>query len=181
MRRFGFAVSVAVLAAGLQGCALNPFGSSERPRPAPMAEVADPSAVEAPKPARQPASMGLQRFDLNADGEVSKAEMDAGLQTDFKKEDKNSDQTLDVAEARALNERLRQEQNTSPVFDWNADGRIVFAEFATQWRTLFDRSDRNGDGVVDEEELKSSGRERKPRPLPPPTFSGRDGRPPGSQ
>ena len=178
MRRFGFVVCVAVLAAGLQGCGMSLFGSSAKPA---ALVGGDSNAAEAPKPARQPASMGLKRFDTNTDDLVSKAELDAGLQSDFKKEDKNSDQTLDVTEARTLNERLRQEQNTSPVFDWNADGRIVFAEFATQWRTLFDRSDRNGDGVVDEEELKSSGRERKPRPLPAPTFSGQDGRPPGTK
>lgn len=182
MRRIAFAVCATVLATGLQGCGMSLFGSSQKPRPvAPAAESGDAKTAEAQKPARQSASMGLKRFDGNADGEVSKNELDTGLQADFKKEDKNGDQALDVTEARALNERLRQEENTSPVFDWNADGRLVFSEFATQWRTLFDRSDRNGDGIIDEEELKSSGRERKPRPLPPPTFSGRDGRPPGSQ
>ena len=182
MRRIAFAVCATVLATGLQGCGMSVFGSSEKPRAAAStAESGDAKTAEAQKSARQPASMGLTRFDTNVDGQVSKAELDQGLQADFKKEDKNGDQLLDVSEARVLNERLRQQENTSPVFDWNADGRLVFSEFATQWRTLFDRSDRNGDGMVDEEELKSSGRERKPRALPPPTFSGRDGRPPGSQ
>ena len=37
----------------------------------------------------------------------------------------------------------------SPVFDWNADGRLVYTEFATQWRTLFDRADRDRNGIVD--------------------------------
>ena len=164
-----------VAAVGVQGCSSSLFGSANKPAPA----AASPSGEPA-KPARPPASMGLARFDVDSNGEVSKGELEQTLTADFKKDDANSDQSLDPAEARALNERLRQEPNTSPVFDWNADGRLVFAEFATQWRTLFDRSDRNSDGIVDEEELKSSGRERKPRELPPPTFSGRNGRPPGS-
>ena len=183
MRRILLAVGVAVLATGLQGCGISLFGSSSKPAAAPAAAANGTGAAqtEPQKPARQPASMGLKRFDANGDGEVSKAELDAGLQADFKKDDVNSDQVLDAVEARTLNERLRQDQNTSPVFDWNGDGRLVFSEFSTQWRTLFDRSDRNGDGIVDEEELKSSGRERKPRALPSPTFSGSNGRPPGSQ
>ena len=179
MKHVRWAVCVAMLATGLQGCGMTLFGSSKSAGPVDGGGAQQ--QAEGAKPARQPASMGLKRFDANTDGMVSKAELDTGLQTDFKKEDVNGDQSLDVIETRALNERLRQDQNTSPVFDWNADGRLVFAEFATQWRTLFDRSDRNGDGIVDEEELQSSGRERKARPLPPPTFSGRDGRPPGSQ
>jgi Ca2+-binding EF-hand superfamily protein len=130
---------------------------------------------------RQAEANRLARFDENADGSVQRAEMEDTLKADFKKDDLNNNQVLDAIEARALNERLRDEPGTSPVFDWNADGRLVYAEFATQWRTMFDRADRNSDGVIDADELKSIGRERKARELPKPTFSGKDGRPPGSQ
>jgi hypothetical protein len=92
----------------------------------------------------------------------------------------NADEQLDTSETRALNERLRQQANMSPVFDWNADGRLVYTEFATQWRTLFDRADRDRDGIVDPEELEGNMRDRTPRPLPEPKFSGKDKRPPGS-
>lgn len=155
---------------------MNMFGGSDRPPgPPPTAEAGDQAA-----PQRAPESTRLTHFDANGDGSVQRAELEETLKADFKKDDLNGNEALDPLEARALNERLRDEPGTSPVFDWNADGRLVYAEFATQWRTLFDRTDRNSDGVVDADEIKYSGRERKPRALPKPNFSGKDGRPPGS-
>jgi hypothetical protein len=167
-------MAVVALAVALQGCSsMNVFGGAPK-------QTAAAPAGEQPKK-RQPQSMRLARFDENQDGTLTKAELEAMLQVDFKKEDANQNQMLDTAELRVLNERLREEDGTSPVFDWNADGRLVYAEFATQWRTLFDRSDRNQDGVVKESEMSTVPIERKPRLPPPPTFSGSNGRPPGSQ
>ncbi len=150
-------------------------GPGGPPGPPRSAETGDQG-----EPQRATESTRLTRFDTNGDGSVQRAELEDTLKVDFKKDDLNSNQSLDPPEARALNERLRDEAGTSPVFDWNADGRLVYAEFATQWRTLFDRADRNSDSIVDADEIKSLGRERKARPLPKPTFSGKDGRPPGS-
>lgn len=154
---------------------MNVFGGPAGPSASAVA-----AGAEQADPKQPPEKARLSRFDVDTDGNVKKNELEETLKADFKKEDVNGDATLDPAEARALNERLRADPGTSPVFDWNADGRLVYAEFATQWRTLFDRTDRNGDGVVDPDEIKFSGRERKPRALPQPTFSGKDGRPPGS-
>jgi hypothetical protein len=169
------AACVAALAMTVQGCSMDVFGGAERPA-APATTAAPGDAT----PNRPPEMTRLSRFDANTDGLVQRAELEDGLKVDFKKEDANGNELLDPAEARVLNERLRDEPGTSPVFDWNGDGRLIYAEFATQWRTLFDRTDRNGDGVVDADEIRSSGRERRPRALPRPTFSGKDGRPPGS-
>ena len=174
------AATIAVLAVAVQGCgSMNVFGGPDRPPPPQIAEEGA-APGEQPPAKRQSEATRLSRFDVNGDGTVVRTELEETLKVDFKKDDLNGNNALDPAEARALNERLRDEPGTSPVFDWNADGRLVYAEFATQWRTLFDRTDRNGDGIVDADEIKSSGRERKPRALPQPTFSGKDGRPPGS-
>jgi hypothetical protein len=172
------AAFAAALAITVQGCSM--LGGADKP-----AAVAQAASTDAPASGKaaaplQPEMMRLSRFDANTDGMVKRAELEETLKGDFKKEDANGNDVLDPAEARGLNERLRDEPGTSPVFDWNGDGRLVYSEFATQWRTLFDRTDRNGDDVVDSDEIKTSGRERKPRPLPQPTFSGKDGRPPGS-
>jgi hypothetical protein len=170
------AATLAALAMAVQGCSsMNVFGGSE---PGPAAGA--PSRTEQAEPNKPPEKARMSRFDVDADGTVKKTELEETLKADFKKEDSNGNEALDPTEARVLNERLRGEPGTSPVFDWNGDGRLVYSEFATQWRTLFDRTDRNSDGVVDADEIKFSGRERKPRPLPQPTFSGKDGRPPGS-
>jgi len=182
MKRF---LAVAALAAGvftLQACSsLNPFGGSGRkPAAAPAAEASSPGDLNPVRPRRESEAMRLKRFDVNGDGNVARAELEETLTADFKKDDLNGDGSLDVSEARPLNERIREEKVASPVFDWNADGRIVFVEFASQWRTLFDRADRNRDGIVDEEEMTGRARDYTPRPLPQPGFSGKDGRPPGS-
>jgi Ca2+-binding EF-hand superfamily protein len=180
-RSFAIAAGLVALLA-VQGCSsLNPFGgSSRKPAAAPAAEAGGDGQAEPAKPRRARETMRLQRFDVNGDGKVVRAELEQTLEADFKKEDKNGDGALDVSEARPLNERIREEKVASPVFDWNADGKIVYVEFASQWRTLFDRADKNRDGTVDEEEMTGTAREFKPRPLPTPGFSGKDGRPPGS-
>jgi hypothetical protein len=175
------AACVAALAMTVQGCSsMNIFGGADTPAAAPSNASAPEAAEADPAAAKMPAEKArLSRFDANTDGLVQKAELEATLQADFKSDDLNGNEALDPSEARAVNERLRADTGMSPVFDWNADGRLVYGEYATQWRTLFDRTDRNSDGVVDADEIKYSGRERKPRPLPQPTFSGKDGRPPG--
>lgn len=161
----------------VQGCSsMNVFGGADAPAAAAATDAAD--AEGAGKPPTEKAR--LSRFDSNSDGFVRKDELEATLQADFKVDDANGNESLDPTEMRVVNERLRADAGMSPVFDWNADGRLVYGEYATQWRTLFDRTDRNGDGMVDADEIKFSGRERKPRPLPQPTFSGKDGRAPGS-
>ena len=177
MNRILMAVGFVLAAVLLQACSLNPFG---RQQAAPDEATKPAAEGSAAPPKRLREAEALRRFDADTDGSVTRKELDETLTADFKKEDANGDANLDAAELRALNERLRQQANISPVFDWNADGALVYAEFATQWRTLFDRADRDRDGIVSSGEIEGSGRERTPRPLPDPAFSGKDGRPPGS-
>ncbi len=182
MKRWVAVAAALAVAGALAGCSsLNPFGSSKAKRAvAPGSGSEAATTAEPVRAKRPPESLGLVRFDANGDGAVTRAELEQVLAADFKKEDVNGDEALDVAEMRALNDRIRTEKSSSPVFDWNADGRLIYSEFASQWRTLFQRSDVNGDGTVDDEELQGRRRENKPRPLPTPGFSGKDGRPPGT-
>ena len=131
--------------------------------------VAEDAPGTAAKPKRVPEAMALKRYAPN--GDLTKAMLEDALKAEFKKDDLNGDGVLDTVETRAVNEQLRLEKNVSPVFDWNADGQIQYPEFATQWRTLFDRADRNRDGVVDADEMAGSGGDRTPRPLPAPKLS----------
>lgn len=182
MKRWVAFAAVVAISSLAVGCAsLNPFGGSKPKRAvAPSATTEAAASAEPATPRRAPESLRLVHFDVNADGAVSKAELEQTLAADFKKDDANGDGGLDVAEMRVLNDRIRTEKTASPVFDWNADGRLVFTEYASQWRTLFERADVNGDGIVDDEELQGRRREYKPRPMPKPGFSGKDGRPPGT-
>jgi hypothetical protein len=174
----GAVLAISGLAAGCSS--LNPFGSSKPKAKAEVLAGTEALAPAEPRAKRPRESLALVRFDTNGDGAVARPELEQTLTSDFKKDDANSDDALDLAETRALNDRIRTEKTSSPVFDWNADGKLVFAEYASQWRTLFQRADVNGDGIVDEEELQGRRRENTPRALPKPAFSGKDGRPPGT-
>jgi len=115
-------------------------------------------------------------FDRNADGLVPKAELEEGILAQFRKDDLNGDGHLDATETRAVNDRLMADPGGSPVIDWNADGRVIVQEYASQWRTQFERADVNGDGTVDAEERVGRARVRKAPPLPQPELGGYRGK-----
>jgi Ca2+-binding EF-hand superfamily protein len=118
-----------------------------------------------------PEGAQLKLFDLDADGSVTRDEADRALHAQFAKYDIDKDSGLSAAEARALNDERRKQVNASPVFDWNADGRVDFKEYANQWLSLFDRLDANGDGMLTEQEMT--------RPQMGPPGGRRGGGPPG--
>lgn len=100
------------------------------------------------------AGQQLKHFDVDGDGNVTRAELDSGLHAMFIKYDSDHDGVLNATEARALNQALTTEiPGASPVLDWNADGHVDFSEFANQWLSLFERLDTNGDGVVTADEM----------------------------
>jgi len=159
------AMSAAVLV--VQGCSMNMFGSS-RPQPAQVAPAqAEGAAPIAAVDAAPPDDYALATFDSNHDGELSKDELEAGLKALFAKTDTNGDGFLSSSEVRPVNDKLLTNQGGSPIIDWNADGKIDMTEFASQWRTKFERSDVNSDGILDPRELAGRAKPRKIRDLPP--------------
>lgn len=155
----------------LPSCSMSMFGSTQ-PKTMPTSAAADTTKVAS--------AHGLNGFDEDGDNQLTHADFEKVLAGRFQKEDTNKNGSLDADEVRSLNEEMLKEPDASPVIDWNADGKIAFAEFASQWRTMFERADINRDKFIDAEEMAGRVRERKPRPLPQPSFSGKDGRPPGS-
>ena len=157
MRRFGVVAGVVGLALGLGGCGggMSLFGEDELPAGPPRVDVFTP-------------------FDTDTDGIIAKAELEAGVNGLFKRDDLDGDGFLNAAEVRAVNDRLVAETGpgATPVIDWNADGRVNAQEYGSQWRTLFDRSDVNGDGMIDPRERAGRVKPRKARPLPEPSFGG---------
>lgn len=170
-----FIILVAAVAAlGLQGCSggMGLLGGSSA-RPAAAEQALAPAAATSPK---GKADDSFAAFDADSNGLVPKAEFEAGITAQFRKDDLNADGYLDAAETRAVNDRLMAEPGGSPVIDWNADGKVVVPEYASQWRTLFERADVNGDGLVDEEERAGRARMRKAPPLPQPELGGYRGK-----
>lgn len=112
----------------------------------------------------------LRRFDADADTNITIAEFDAVLASDYRAADTDGDGKLGSAEVRAVNDRLTADTNTSPILDWNGDGGVSIQEYGAQWRSLFARTDSNGDGVISADEFA--------RPMIEPPRKSR-GKPPG--
>jgi hypothetical protein len=113
-----------------------------------------------------PSSVLLVRFDSDKDGNITKAEMEAGLKGDYALADLDHNNCLNAAELRAENERrLRREGGqATPLVDWNVDGCVNMAEFGGAVRSYFTFVDRSKDGSVNEVELRGPS-----MPLPFPT------------
>ncbi|HWA89993.1 MAG TPA: EF-hand domain-containing protein [Rhizomicrobium sp.] len=97
----------------------------------------------------------LQRYVTNQDGSLTRAQLEAGLKTDFAAADTNHDGRLDGDETRAVNEQRWSENasTTSTLVDWNQDGFVDFNEFAGTARSLFAELDSDGDGVLTPKEM----------------------------
>jgi hypothetical protein len=174
MRRSLMILLVASSAMALQGCGggMNLFGGSPAPSGARQAGLVPASPGAGGKIA--PDSFAV--YDRDANGVVPKAEMEEAIAAQYRKDDLNADGFLDATEVRAVNDRLMADPGSTPIIDWNADGKVIMGEYASQWRTLFDQADVDGDGVIDAEERAGRARHRKPPPLPQPELGGYKGK-----
>lgn len=101
------------------------------------------------------------------DSELTRKQMDAALKAAFAKWDVDGNGELGMREIEPVNDELHAENvGASPVTDWNADGHVDFAEFASGWRTMFDLCDSNRNDVVSLRELGFSPNVTAPRPEP---------------
>jgi Ca2+-binding EF-hand superfamily protein len=102
-----------------------------------------------------PATAMLEKYVTNADGSLTRAQMETGLRADFNAADKNHTGCLDTDETRAINEeRLAEDKSTaSPLVDFSGKGCIDFDTFASTPRSLFDTMDRDNNGVLTAQEL----------------------------
>ncbi|MEI9993280.1 MAG: hypothetical protein WDM91_01695 [Rhizomicrobium sp.] len=113
-----------------------------------------------------PGAALVARHDSNGDGTVTREELEAGLKQDFWQADTNRDGRLDPDEVAAANQRrIKLDQTAAiPLIDWNSDGYVDFAEFASGVRSQFDQLDQNGDGKVTPEEFRAGGIVTAPQP-----------------
>lgn len=105
-------------------------------------------------------------FDLNADGQISEAEITAGHEARFKASDANGDGTLSEAEIRASIMKRAEARADRMVkrmmkrADDNSDGSITLAEFQDTPRhrggKMMKRLDADGDGVITRAEAEAA-------------------------
>ena len=174
MRRPFMILLVASSALALTGCGggMNLFGGKSAPSGAGQAGLVPATPGASGKTA--PDSFAV--YDRDANGIVPKAEMEEAIAAQYRKDDLNADGFLDATEVRAVNDRLMTDPGSTPIIDWNADGKVLVPEYASQWRTLFDQADVDGNGIVDVEERAGRARHRKPPPLPQPELGGYKGK-----
>ncbi len=107
-----------------------------------------------------------ERFDKNGDGKITRDEVEGRMQRNFDRIDVDGDgaiskQDLDAVRSRAGNSprqgqrgATRRANNTLSAqrLDTNRDKKIS----ADEWKAFHERSDKNGDGVLDREEWLSA-------------------------
>jgi EF hand len=99
----------------------------------------------------------LGRFDINHDGSVTLAEMDAVLRADFKALDRDHDGALNGSEIAVENDRRSQADPAATLlFDWKGSGFVDFDEFAAPMHTLFAQLDRNKNGILTQREADTA-------------------------
>lgn len=115
-----------------------------------------PNALPAPPTDLEQNIRLMLSYDANSDGRVTREELDQGLRRQFTVVDRNGDGILDQQEVQAENDRRYGAAGTgfSPLIDWNRDGRVDFAEFATTARSVFEEMDRDRNGVLEGSELR---------------------------
>ena len=112
-------------------------------------------------------SSSIMKYDANHDGQLTRAELEAGLKAEFNSYDTNHTGCLDSAQVAAINDaRVKADAAAaSPLIDWKNQGCLDLEEFSATARSLFEQLDVNGDGVVTQEELHPKrGRQSAPPP-----------------
>ena len=114
--------------------------------------LALPAAAQVGLP---PSTVLLLPFDADNDGIITRAELDAGIEAEYRTADTNGDGCLDGEEIRAENDRRLEKAGAqaTPVIDWNLSGCADAAEFGSAFRTYFDFVDRPRDGRLTRVEL----------------------------
>jgi hypothetical protein len=134
--------------------------------PATLAAQTDapPIGVRTPAPGQppqstimaEPVALMIAAFDADGDARVTRAECMAGVERSFRSIDTTSKGWLGYIEFADWAERWLGDRNALPSpfeTDTDGDNHITLAELQAKIMTIFDRFDRNHDGVLVRAEL----------------------------
>lgn len=97
----------------------------------------------------------FEKLDANDDGIVTAAEMDAQQADLLAAADANGDGGISEEEFRAHRKAKRKEWREKNNPDTNGDGLVDRVEFIAAAEKRFDRLDKDGNGVISEDERRS--------------------------
>jgi len=144
--RLSFLV-LALAGIGLTACATKP----DRDRP-PRGENSQDRPGRTSGTFLQPSAILFADMDVDQDKMTSQAEMQAGVQFEWDKFERNPSGTV-FAQWSLKTLGSTDANPTFMSFDRDFNGVITEAEFTTQFKALFSRFDKNGDGFVDRSEM----------------------------
>lgn len=131
------------------------------PRRAPSATTADDGTAPPPPGARRGGGSGsdprrgaFTSLDINGDGVITAAELDAARRKAFNELDSDNDGKLSAAEA--ITRMGRSAARRFAQLDTNKDGVVIIDEYLVAGRAVLARSDRNQDGQVTWPEFKAT-------------------------
>jgi hypothetical protein len=104
----------------------------------------------------EPVAVMIAGFDTNGDATVTRAECVAGVERSFRSIDTTNKGWLGYIEFADWAERWLGDRNALPSpfeTDTDGDNHITLAELQAKIATIFDRLDRNKDGVLTRSEL----------------------------
>jgi len=107
----------------------------------------------------------LLAYDTDNDGKLSQEEIDQGRANQLKKFDKDGDGTLTLPEYEALWLDAMREQMVDRFqdHDVNGDGKVTAEEFGERFAGMVKFMDTNGDGVLDQQDMRNHFGDRKGR------------------
>ena len=100
----------------------------------------------------------FDRMDSNGDGKITAEELSERQAELIANADSDGDGALTKDELKAYRKEKREEHRAKHNPDANDDGLIDRTEFINAAQERFDRMDKNGDGVISEDERRKRGR-----------------------
>lgn len=106
----------------------------------------------------------LGPFVQNADGSLTWAQLQTGIDNLFKASDLNGDGVLSGMEITRINDARTGTCDTSSLIDWSGTGKIDRAAFAARYETTFGLADRERDGTVTAIEMATAPSRNETKP-----------------
>jgi hypothetical protein len=150
-----------ILAATLLAAAPAAAQSGQEPQrfdmtPKPGKGQQQPLRSEQPMLLAEPVAMMIAAFDRDGDARVTRAEFDAGLRATWDSINPTHADTIGYITYGDWALKWLGDRDALPTafeVDRDGDSRISYAELADRFALLFDRFDKNKDGVIDRSEL----------------------------